>query len=129
MIGDADALKQLAVILLENAVKYSPDGGTVQLESKVADGHVQFTVGNTGPCIPAVDLPQVFDRFYRVDLARAHARDPGGSGLGLTIAQRIVHNHDGEISVSSDPETGTRFTVRFPIASGAAIEANRENTE
>jgi signal transduction histidine kinase len=74
-------------------------------------------------------LPYVFDRFYRVDHARTHLKDPGGSGLGLTIAQRIAHNHGGEITVSSDPETGTRFAVRLPIASNAVIKANLDSIE
>ena len=129
VIGDADALKQLAVILLENAIKYSPDGGMVRLESKVVGEQVEFTVSNTGPCIPASDLPHLFDRFYRADLARTHVKDPGGTGLGLTIAQRITHDHGGEISVSSDLETGTRFTVRLPVASSSIIEALLNNTE
>lgn len=129
VIGDADALKQLAVILLENAIKYSPDGGMVRLESKVVGEQVEFTVSNTGPCIPASDLPHLFDRFYRADLARTHVKDPGGTGLGLTIAQRITDDHGGEISVSSDLETGTRFTVRLPVASSSIIEALLNNTE
>ena len=113
--GDQDALKQMALILLENAVKYTPDDGLVRLESKLLAGWVEFSVSDGGFGIPAEELPRIFERFYRADLARTHGNHPGGNGLGLTIAKRIAENHGGEIRVESEFGRGTTFTVRLPV--------------
>ena len=107
--GDAEMVKQLAVILLSNAEKYSDDGGkiTVSLEAK-GEKRV-LRVHNTGPAIPQEAQEKIFDRFYRVD--SSHNREIEGNGLGLAIAQSIVSAHKGKITVHSAEGEGTAFTV------------------
>jgi signal transduction histidine kinase len=114
--GDADQLKQLALILLENAVKYTPDGGLIRMESRIDGQHIEFLVSDTGIGIPTEDQPRVFERFYRAGSARRQTSDPGGSGLGLTIAQRIIEAHRGKIALSSAEGQGTKVTVRLPLS-------------
>jgi PAS domain S-box-containing protein len=115
VLGDPDAIKQLALILLENAVKYTPNGGTVRLEATVNSEWAEFRVADSGIGIPAEDVPHVFERFYRADPSRSRGSDPGGSGLGLTIARRIVEDHGGEIRLESEVGKGTVFLVRLPL--------------
>ncbi len=111
--GDEDRLKQLFLIFLDNALKYTPASGqvTIGLQHKGADAEV--IVRDTGVGIPAGDLPHVFERFYRADPARG--RDPGGTGLGLAIAQWIVEQHEGTIQIKSKPGQGTTVMVRLPL--------------
>ncbi|HEX2916376.1 MAG TPA: HAMP domain-containing sensor histidine kinase [Chloroflexia bacterium] len=111
--GDADRLKQLVLILLDNALKYTPPGGQVRLGLKQAHNQVQITVQDNGVGIGEEDLAHIFERFYRADPARG--RDPGGTGLGLSIAKWIVEQHSGQIEVSSNPGLGTTFTVSLPF--------------
>ncbi len=111
--GDTDRLQQLVLILLDNALKYTPAGGSVTLALVVADGQAVVTVADTGVGISAEDLPHVWERFYRADPARG--RDPGGTGLGLPIASWIVQQHGGEIDIQSTPGQGTRLCVRLPL--------------
>lgn len=111
--GNADRLKQLLMILLDNALKYTPAGGQVTLGLQRHDRDVEILVRDTGIGIPVEDLPHVFERFYRSDPARSH--DPGGTGLGLSIAQWIVEQHEGTISLESRPEAGTTVIVRLPM--------------
>jgi PAS domain S-box-containing protein len=115
--GDADQIKQLALILLENAIKYTPDYGSIRFESRIQEQHVEFVVSDTGVGIPIQDQPRVFDRFYRAGSAHARIGDPGGSGLGLTIAKRIAESHGGTILLSSTEGQGTTVTVRLAISS------------
>ena len=110
--GDADKIAQVITNLLSNAVQYTPEQGTITLETRSQDGLAVLTVSDTGIGISAEDLPHVFDRFYRVEASRS--RDKGGSGLGLAIARAIIHAHGGTIGVSSEPGKGTTFTVRLP---------------
>lgn len=110
--ASATWLKQLLLILLENAFKYTPRGGTVTLSLHREDGMAVLRVKDTGMGIAPEDLPHIFQRFYRADKARA--RDEGGTGLGLAIARWIAEEHGGEIEASSDPGQGTTFTVRLP---------------
>ena len=107
--GDRDMIQQLTVILLDNAVKYSDDGGAIFLTLE-AKGPV-LRVRNTGPAIPPDMLPRIFDRFFRADTA--HSRETPGNGLGLAIAKSIVDAHRGTITAESSPESGTAFTVKF----------------
>jgi two-component system sensor histidine kinase CiaH len=95
-------------ILLDNAIKYSPEKSTISLDLRRQDGSVCLTVHNTGPGIPADDLPHIFDRFYRADSARA----TDGYGLGLSIAHKLATNMNGTIAVKS-AKGGTTFTVRL----------------
>ncbi|MCL5959989.1 MAG: HAMP domain-containing histidine kinase [Chloroflexi bacterium] len=111
--GNADRLKQLLLILVGNAIKYTPDGGKVMMSLAVED-EVRLSIADTGTGIPEEDLPYIFERFYRVSHARG--REDGGTGLGLSIAQWIVEQHDGEIEVESTPNVGTTFTVYLPLA-------------
>ena len=116
VIGDRDRLKQLLINLVSNALKFTPDGGRVTLGLARVNGWARITVSDTGPGIPAEDLPHIFDRFYRVDKARTRAQ--GGAGLGLAIAQRIVQIHGGRIEAASEgvPGRGTTFSVWLPLA-------------
>lgn len=111
--GDEDRLKQLFLILLDNALKYTPAAGLVVLELERNGSSAEITVRDTGLGIPADALPQVFERFYRADPART--RDPGGTGLGLPIARWIVEQHGGQIRLTSEPGEGTTAVVRLPI--------------
>ncbi len=104
-------IKQLIGILLDNAVKYSSDGGRISFKVYSADERAIISVFNTGEPIPKESLPHLFERFYRVDTSRS--RERGGNGLGLSIAKRIIETNEGRISVSSSEETGTVFTCSF----------------
>ena len=111
--GDADKLKQALVALLENALKYTPAGGTVTLSLTTQDGSALLSVCDTGIGISPEDLPHIFERFYRADPARS--RDRGGSGLGLAIVKSILEEHGGSIQVESAPGKGSMFRVRLPV--------------
>ena len=113
LVGDANQLKQLVLILLDNACKYTPAGGVIGVRLTRTGDRAQLTVHNTGPAIPAEDLPHLFERFYRSDKART--RDTGGYGLGLSIAKMLVESHQGKIAVESSEEHGTTFTVTLPV--------------
>ena len=107
--GDAEMIKQLAVILLSNAQKYSDDGGIIDLSLEVKGEKRLLKGHNTGPAISEADQQKIFDRFYRVD--SSHNREIEGNGLGLAIAQSIVSAHKGKITVHSEEGQGTTFTV------------------
>jgi two-component system, OmpR family, sensor histidine kinase CiaH len=111
--GDRDSLVELVVILLDNAIKYSPPEATVTLRARATNQSVQLAVIDTGAGIKASDIPHIFERFYRADRSRAREHI-GGYGLGLSIAKRIVDVHRGSISVTSKPGHGTTFTVKLP---------------
>ena len=113
ILGDEDRLKQLLLNLVDNAIKYTQPGGSVQLSLAKDNGWAQLVVSDTGIGIPAEDLPHIFERFYRVDKARSRAQ--GGSGLGLAIAKWVVQAHGGAIKVDSTVGVGTTFTVTLPI--------------
>ena len=125
VMGDADRLKQLFINLIDNAIKYTPDGGHVSISLSKLNGWAKFEVQDTGLGIPPEDLPHIFDRFYRVDKARARAQ--GGSGLGLSIAKWVAKAHGGNIEVESEVGVGTTFTVNLPAIRGretAVVEAD-----
>jgi signal transduction histidine kinase len=104
----------LILNLLDNAVKYTPAGGEISLALARQNGSAEIVVRDNGIGIPELAQPRVFDRFYRVDKARARAM--GGAGLGLSIAQWIVEAHGGAITLASAPGQGSTFTVRLPVA-------------
>ena len=112
LLGDEERLRRMTAILLDNAMKYSGEGGAVTLRLQKLQEKAVLTVHNTGDQIPADQIPHIFERFYRVDKARS--RKSGGSGLGLAIVRTIVQRNRGEISVSSTVGKGTVFTVTFP---------------
>ena len=109
-----DWLKQILVNLVDNAIKYTPDEGTVTISVFNQGELLSFTVKDTGIGIPAQDLPRIFDRFYRIDKARSRAI--GGTGLGLAIVKYILDTLGGTIEVISSPDAGTTFTFTLPIA-------------
>jgi len=102
--------------LLENAVVHTGKGGAINVAAAMQDGQIEVRVSDTGEGIPAEDLPNIFERFYRVD--RSRARATGGSGLGLTIAKRLVEAHRGTIEVQSEQGKGSSFSFTVPIADG-----------
>ncbi len=111
--ADARALEQVFVNLVDNAVKYTPDGGTVTLQAAREDDAVLVTVADTGPGIDRHHLPRIFERFYRIDAGRS--REQGGTGLGLAIVKHLAQAQGGEVGVESGAE-GTRFWIRLPAA-------------
>lgn len=113
IIGDQTRLTQLVINLVDNAIKYTPAGGQVTVGAQVVDDKAWFEVSDTGPGIAPEHLPHLFERFYRVDLARSRAR--GGTGLGLAICRWVVEAHQGEIMVNSQLGRGTRVTVTLPL--------------
>jgi signal transduction histidine kinase len=110
--GDEVRLRQLLLILLDNALKYTDPGGQVNVSLSRVDGRARLIVQDTGIGIPPQDVQHIFDRFYRVDRAREH--ESGGTGLGLAIARWIVQAHHGTIKVESELGKGTKFQVELP---------------
>lgn len=113
VLADAAALRRLLLILLDNAVKYTPAGGSVSLRASVAGSRLHLEVRDTGAGIDSVDLPHIFERFYRADKSRS--RDLGGSGLGLALAKWIADAHQAAILVESTVNQGSTFRVDMPL--------------
>lgn len=112
MTADEQKIKQLILILVDNAIKYTPDGGNVTVSmEEYAEGKVTFSVKDSGIGIAKEDQDKIFERFYRVDKARS--REIGGNGLGLSIASEIVRLHEGKIWVESELGQGTKFNVEL----------------
>ncbi len=111
---DPRRIGQVLRNLLENAVVHTAGGGAVTVTARQQDNQVEVSVADTGEGIPAEDLPNIFERFYRVDKSRARAT--GGSGLGLTIAKRLIEAHGGRIEARSEPGKGSRFSFTIPVA-------------
>ena len=111
IVGSASSLKQLLMILLDNAAKYAGDNGTIRLVLRSDGDKATLSVNNTGEPIPAEKQRHIFERFYRVDQSRA--REKGGYGLGLAIAKTIIDSHGARISVTSTAQTGTTFICVF----------------
>jgi signal transduction histidine kinase len=114
--GNPDQLRQLVVILVDNALRYTPEGGRVRVDAQRVDGAAVVTVSDTGIGIDPDALEHVFERFYRADDARTRAF--GGAGLGLSIAEQLVTGHGGRISAQSTPGRGSTFTVSLPLGPG-----------
>jgi signal transduction histidine kinase len=112
--GDRARIKQVVVNLLDNAIKYTPAGGSINLNVYAREDKAVIEVADTGIGIPSGALPHIFDRFFRVDKARS--RDAGGAGLGLAIVKSICAAHGGQVSVESSEGHGSRFTVELPLA-------------
>ncbi|MNG14728.1 Alkaline phosphatase synthesis sensor protein PhoR [compost metagenome] len=111
MKGDRDKIRQLLVILIDNAIKYSKD--SIDVTVSAVKQSIRLYVADKGIGIPENEIPYLFERFYRVDGARSRAT--GGVGLGLSIAKRIVDLHEGQIEVISKPEHGTTIMLQFPF--------------
>ncbi|PWW08528.1 signal transduction histidine kinase [Paenibacillus cellulosilyticus] len=116
--GDEDALRQVWTNLLHNAIKFTPEDGTIRIQLKKEQQHAFVTIADTGIGIAEEDLPHVFERFYKADKARTSSK--GGSGLGLAIAATIVRQHGGTINASSVQGQGTTFEVTIPLQPAAA---------
>ncbi len=114
--GDVRLLQEVVQNLLDNAVRYTPAGGRIQVHAEAAGGKMLLSVSDTGIGIPRADQHRVFERFYRADAARS--RESGGTGLGLAIAKHLVEAHGGRIRVESELGRGSTFTVSLPLASG-----------
>lgn len=113
--GDRSRLKQVVVNLLDNAIKYTLDGGALTLTIAAESTWAVLEVSDTGIGIPTEAIPRIFERFYRVDQARS--REQGGAGLGLSIVKSICTAHHGRVSVTSSPGRGSRFRVELPLIS------------
>ena len=111
--GDAALVRQLLLIVLDNALKFTPAGGRVRLDVSARNGRAAVVVTDTGLGIPAEQLPHVFERFYRGDRVRHEAE---GAGLGLAIARWIADVHGADIAITSQPAHGTRVAISFPLA-------------
>jgi len=111
--GDRRRLTEVLQNLLDNAIQYTPAGGQIMVSAGPKNGEVVFTVSDTGIGIPQADQPRIFERFYRVDVARS--REVGGTGLGLSIAKHLVENHGGRIWVESEVGRGSQFHFSVPI--------------
>ena len=117
---DTDKMTQVIDNILNNAIKYSPDGGKITVSMKTTDDQMILSISDQGLGIPKQDLPKIFDRFYRVDRARSRAQ--GGTGLGLAIAKEIVKQHNGFIWAKSEYGKGSTFTIVLPYDKDAVKE-------
>jgi len=123
--GDRRQLVSAMANLLDNAIKYSDPGSSVEARGALVDGFAELSVVDHGIGIPQPHLDRVFERFYRVDSARS--RDTGGTGLGLAIVRHVVNNHHGEVQVESTQGIGSTFTLRIPSADLPADALNQES--
>ena len=117
---DTDKMTQVIDNILNNAIKYSPDGGKITVSMKTTDDQMILSISDQGLGIPKEDLPKIFDRFYRVDKARSRAQ--GGTGLGLAIAKEIIKQHNGFIWAKSEYGKGSTFTIVLPYDRDAVKE-------
>jgi signal transduction histidine kinase len=115
---DSHRISQVLYNLLDNAVVHTPGGGIITVTATEHNKWVEISVSDTGEGIPAEDLPNIFERFYRVDKSRSRAT--GGHGLGLTIAKRLVEAHGGKIEAQSEVGKGSRFTFTVPVSPDSA---------
>jgi heavy metal sensor kinase len=113
VVGDPDGLRRLLFNLLDNAIKYTPEGGRVEVQCETQNGCADLIVTDTGIGIPSEHVPHIFERFYRVDPARS--REAGGTGLGLSICRVIAESHGGTIRLESNAGQGTRVVVTLPL--------------
>ncbi len=109
--GDQEALERAVVNLVDNAIKFTPEGGSVRLSSRADGGGVTVAVADTGAGIDPTDLPRIFERFFKAD----RARQSGGTGLGLAIVKHTVEAHGGSVSVESQPGAGSTFRFTLPL--------------
>jgi signal transduction histidine kinase len=127
IVGDRARLEQVLINIISNALKYTPDGGTIDISSGTTNDMVWVNITDTGVGIPKDDLQYVFDRFYRVDKARS--RESGGTGLGLSIAKDIIDIHNGDIKVESELGQGTSVTVFLPLTKENDMLEEKDNDQ
>ena len=125
LLADGDRLAQVFTNLVDNAMKFTSAGGTIQLQAQMVGGEMQVSISDTGRGIPASALPHVFDRFYQADISRSRSKKHG-AGLGLAIVLEIVQAHGGRISVRSQDGQGTTFVVNLPLKQSAATTVVRK---
>jgi len=113
LVGNPDYVERAVSNLIDNAIKYTPEGGEIRVSVGMDEQQVWVDVADNGLGIPPEDLARVFERFYRVD--RSRSREMGGTGLGLSIVKHVAQSHGGSIDVSSTPGKGSRFRLRLPI--------------
>ncbi len=123
VMGDEIRLRQLMLNLVDNAIKYTPEGGRVVLSLENRNGSASFMVEDTGIGIPEKDLERIFDRFYRVDESRSRSHDWSGLGLGLSISKWVAEAHGGKLSVESKVGAGSKFTVVLPVRTEQPAES------
>jgi signal transduction histidine kinase len=109
-IFDRSRVRQALSILLDNAIKYTPEGGEIRVQARESDGQIEVAISDTGAGITEDQLPLVFERFYRADKARTR----GGAGIGLAIARQIAEAHGGTIEAQSTPGKGSTFILQIP---------------
>lgn len=124
---DTDKLTQVIDNIMNNAIKYSPDGGTITVSIKTTDEQLILSIADEGLGIPKQDLPKIFDRFYRVDKARSRAQ--GGTGLGLAIAKEIIKQHQGFIWAKSEYGVGSTFTIVLPYENHGVRDDDWDNED
>ena len=124
---DTDKLTQVIDNIMNNATKYSPDGGTITVSIKTTDEQLILSIADEGLGIPKQDLPKIFDRFYRVDKARSRAQ--GGTGLGLAIAKEIIKQHQGFIWAKSEYGVGSTFTIVLPYENDGVRDDDWDNED
>ena len=124
---DTDKMTQVLDNILNNAIKYSPDGGEIRVGMKTTDAQLIISISDEGLGIPKKDLPRIFDRFYRVDKARSRAQ--GGTGLGLAIAKEIIKQHNGFIWAKSEYGKGSTFTIVLPYDKDAIRDDGWDNED
>ncbi|HET7478508.1 MAG TPA: HAMP domain-containing sensor histidine kinase [Rubrobacteraceae bacterium] len=116
-VFDRDRIRQAALILVDNAIRYTPEGGSVRVRVGEENGQVALAVSDTGVGVPEEQLPLIFERFYRVEESRTgQGPSAGGAGLGLSIARQVAEAHGGTIEVESKPDAGSTFTLLLPRA-------------
>jgi two-component system phosphate regulon sensor histidine kinase PhoR len=111
--ADEDLLSQVWINLIHNSIKFTPEGGLVRVALCRRPERIEVSIADTGIGIAHEDQPHIFERFYKADKARRHSE--GGSGLGLSIARKVVEMHRGSIAVRSDPGAGATFLVELPL--------------
>jgi signal transduction histidine kinase len=116
VVGDPDYLERAIANLVENAIKYTPAGGAIEVALREEAEYAAVEVRDNGIGIPASDLPRIFERFYRVD--RSRSREMGGTGLGLSIVKHIAQVNGGTVEVSSTPGEGSCFILKLPTVDG-----------
>lgn len=121
--ADEDLLSQVWINLIHNGIKFTPDGGSIRISLQRRDGVIEFCIADTGIGIPEEDQARIFERFYKVDRSRERSRE--GSGLGLSIARKIIELHRGTIRLESKVGSGTTFIVTLPRKSQPAQPADR----
>ena len=124
---DTDKLTQVIDNIMNNAIKYSPDGGTITVSIKTTDEQLILSIADEGLGSPKQDLPKIFDRFYRVDKARSRAQ--GGTGLGLAIAKEIIKQHQGFIWAKSEYGVGSTFTIVLPYENDGVRDDDWDNED